>query len=467
MRTQTLRRALIAACVCALLVPAVASATASTAEIEASVEKGVAYLKTLQQTSGGFESDWDLSALAAAHVAAANVKKTGAETDARTWYRKLVGNTETWPGKEPVVSDYERAALNAYAAGIDPARVSKTQNLIAQIASYYEPASPGYYGPTGNFNGTVFALLALADTKTEGGVQRVPQALLTKSIEAVKANQHTDGGWAWEKAEGNETKLKAAAEPDMTGAAMAALCTAGVSKSEGVLVKAKEYLETDLKAESKGSGAFESEFHANTDSNAWAVSGLNACGINPQEEGFTTTEKHTPIEFLISQQLKSGAESGGFKYLTTGTTANEYSSQDAIRALAGAGFTATPPVPTGGLEQWFAESNFSTSKTVKSPLALIINNGTPTLKVCSVSVAPAEATTTLETVLKAAEAGSTPKECVTSHKSESATKAITQINGYPSTPAPEWDISIDGSAEELAKTSKVIHLGDTIYLRLA
>jgi hypothetical protein len=465
MRTPTLRRALIAACVCALLAPAAASATATSAEIEASVGKGAAHLETLQQTSGGFESDWDLSALAAAHVAAANVKKTGAETDARTWYRKLVGNTETWPGKEPVVTDYERAALNAYAAGIDPARVSKTQNLIAEIASYYEPASPGYY--VGSFNGTVFALLALADTKTEGGVQRVPQALLNQSIAVVEKNQHTDGGWTWEKAEGNETKLKVAAEPDITGAAMAALCTAGVSKSEGALVKAREYLEADLKAESKGSGAFESEFHANTDSNAWAVSGLNACGINPQEAGFTTTENHTPIEFLLSQQLKSGTESGGFKYLTTGTTANEYSSQDAVRALAGASFTATPPAPTGGLEQWFAESNFSTSKTVKSPLALIINNGTGTLEVCSVSVAPEATTTTLETVLKTAEAGSTPKECVINHKTESATKAITQINGYPSTPAPEWDVSIDGGTEEQAKTSKVIHLGDTIYLRLA
>jgi hypothetical protein len=464
MRTLTLRLALLAAGICVLLTPlltpAVSSASSTPAEIEASVNKGVTYLESVQQTNGGFE-DWDLSALAAAHVAATNVKKTGAETDARTWYRKLVGNIETWPGKEPVVTDYERAALNAYAAGIDPARVSKTQDLIAQIASYYEPASPGYYG--GSFNGTVFALLALADTKTEAGVQRVPQVLLNKSIEVVEKNQHTDGGWTWEKAEGNETKLKAAAEPDMTGAAIAALCTAGVSKSEGVLVKAKEYLEADLKAESKGSGAFESEFHANTDSNAWAVSGLNACGISPQEEAFTTKEKHTPIEFLISQQLTGG----GFRYLSSGSTVNEYSSQDAIRALAGAGFTATPPVPTGGLEQWFAESNFSTSKTVKSPLALIINNPTSTLKVCSVSVVPAETTTTLETVLKTAEAGSTPKECVTGHKSESATKAITQINGYPSTPAPEWDVSIDGSAEEQAKISKVIHLGDTIYLRLA
>jgi hypothetical protein len=454
------RLAVVAAGACALLVPATAQATSTKAEIEASVEKGVTYLKSVQLTNGGFE-DWDPSALAAAHVAAANVKKTGAETDARTWYRKLVGNTETWPGKEPVVTDYERAALNAYAAGIDPARVSKTQDLIAQIASYYEPASPGYY--VGSFNGTVFALLALADTKTDTGVQRVPQALLNQSIAVVEKNQHADGGWTWEKAEGNETKLKAAAEPDMTGAAMAALCTAGVSKSEGVIVKAKEYLESDLKAESKGSGAFESEFKANTDSNAWALSGLNACAINSQEEGFTTKEKHTPIEFLISQQLTGG----GFRYLASGSTINEYSSQDAIRALAGGGFTATPPMPSGGLEQWFAESNFSTSKTVKSPLALIINNGTTTLKVCSVSVAPAETTTTLETVLKAAEAASTPKECVTGHKSESATKAITQINGYPSTAAPEWDVSIDGGAEEQAKTTKTIHLGDTIYLRFA
>ena len=449
----------LAAAACVLLSAPAALASATPAEIEASLSKGVTYLKSVQQTNGGFASDWDLSALASAGVAAANVKNTGASTDARTWYRELVGNTATWP-KEAKVTEDERAALNAYAAGIDPARVSKTQNLIAQIASYYQTANPGYYGAPEVFEGTVFGLLALADTKTRTGVQRVPQALLEKSVAVVEANQHTDGGWNYQKAEGNETIRKSAAEPDTTGAAIAALCTAGVPKTSGVIVKAKEYLQLLLIAKS---GAFESEFGANTDSNAWAVSGLNACGINPQETGFTTKENKTPIEFLISQQLTGG----GFRYLTSGSTANEYSSQDAIRALAGAGFTVTPPVPTGGLEQWFAESNFSASKSVKSPLALIVNNGTTTLKVCSVSLAPEATTSTLEAVLKAAEAGSTPKECVTSHKSEAGTKAITQINGYPSTPAPEWDVSIDGSAEEQAKTSKVIHLGDTIYLRLA
>src|SRR3984957_61914 len=274
MRTLNYRLALLGACLCGLLLPATASATSSKAEIEASVAKGVTYLEGLQETSGGFPSDWDINSLAAAGVAAANVKKAGAETDARTWYRKLVGNeTATkWP-KEALVTEYERAALIAYAAGIDPARVAKTQNLIAGIASYYQPENAGYYGPPGNFNGTVFALLALADTKTTSGAQRVPNVLFKKSIEVIEKNQHTDGGWAWEKAEGNEAKLKAVAEPDMTGAAMAALCNAHVESSSTVVKKGEAYLKTLLAA---STGAFSSEFGANTDSNAWGVQGLDA-----------------------------------------------------------------------------------------------------------------------------------------------------------------------------------------------
>jgi hypothetical protein len=457
MCTLTCRRALLGACLCGLLLPTTASATSSKAEIEASVSKGVTYLEGLQETSGGFPSDWDINSLASAHVAAANLKKTGATTDARTWYRKLVGNeTATkWP-KEALVTEYERAALVAYAAGIDPARVSKTQNLIAGIASYYQPESPGYYGPPGNFNGTVFAVLALAGAKTIAGVQRVPNALLKKSVEVIEKNQHTDGGWAWEKAEGNETKLKAAAEPDMTGAAIAALCSAHVEKTSTVVKKAVTYLKGLLVS---SSGAFESEFGANTDSNAWAVQGLDACGIEPQGTEFTASgTKKTPIDFLISQQLGSGA----FRYLTTGSTANEYSSQDAVRALAGAGFTVTPPVPTGGLEQWFAESGFST-EAVKSPVTLIVNNESTALKVCSVTLAPKETTTTLEKVLVAAEAESAPAACVTGHSSEAG--AISQINGYPSPAKALWDYSIDGGTEKQATLTSEIHLGDTIYLR--
>ena len=112
-----------------------------------------------------------------------------------------------------------------------------------------------------------------------------------------------------------------------------------------------------------------------------------------------------------------------------------------MRALAGSGFTATPPVPSGGLPQWEFETAFSASKSVESPLALIVN-GAGSLKPCSVSVAPGEATTTLEAVLTAAEASSTPAGCVTGFSSEG--QAITQLDGSPSTPAADWQISIDG-----------------------
>jgi hypothetical protein len=278
----------------------------------------------------------------------------------------------------------------------------------------------------------------------------------------IEKNQHADGGWTWERAEGNEAKLKAAAEPDMTGAAMAALCGAGVSPTSEAVKNGEAYLKSILIA---STGGFEDEFGENTDSNAWAVQGLDACKIEPQGTEFTApTTKKTPIDFLISEQLTS--PSGAFKYQPAKTTANEYSSQDAVRALAGAGFTVSPPVPTGSPKpaQWSAASGFG--KTTKSPLMLIINNESEALKVCSVTVsstATEAETVPLEKVLLAAEGGSSPASCVTGHAAESG--AISQINGFPATPKALWDYSIDGGAEKQATLTTAIHLGDTIYLR--
>ena len=114
---------------------------------------------------------------------------------------------------------------------------------------------------------------------------------------------------------------------------MAALCSAGLPASSPTILSAEGYLKADLE---ESTGAFQAPFGANTDSNAWAVQGLNACGINPQGAGFTTAKGKTPIDFLLSQQLSDG----GFVYEAGEALANEYSSQDAVRALSGAGFTA-------------------------------------------------------------------------------------------------------------------------------
>jgi hypothetical protein len=460
MRSLTSRLALVALAACGLLAPASASATSTPEQIATATGKGVTYLKSLQKEDGsipGFGGDWSLTSLAAAKVAAADVKKSEKSTDARSWYQALVGAV-AWPGVEsPAATEFERAALLAYAAGIDPARVSKRQNLIAKVASYYQTASPGYYGTV--FNETVFGLLALADTKTTSGVQRVPQVALNLSIEAVRANQHTDGGWTFAKVAGNEEARKGASEPDMTGAAMAALCTAGVANTDEAIVAAKKYLASIFVG---ASGAFESAFGVNTDSNAWAVEGLKACGLDPQAAEFTGPEpgKKTPIDFLISQQLTGG----GFRYPASGSTVEEYASQDAIRALGSGGFTATPPVPSAG-PQWKGETEFGKGKTETDSLMLVIDNGVSALKVCSVSLAPEAAATTLSKVLDAAVKATTPASCVTGYLPASGTGPITQINGSPASPEEKWNIVIDGGTKVQAKRNTEIHVGDTIYLK--
>jgi hypothetical protein len=442
----------------ALLAPSAASAFSTPEQIATARSNGVTYLKGLQSKETGaipgFGGDWSLTSFAAAGVAPAEVNKGGKTgTDARSWYEKEVG-ASTWPGTaSPPATEFERAALLSYAAGIDPARISQRQNLIAKVASYYQPASAGYYGTV--FNETVFGLLAMADTKTTAGAQRVPQALLEPSVAAVLANQYTDGGWTYAKVAGNEAAEKEAAEPDMTGAAMAALCSAGVSSGSAAIVEAKEFLASIFIAET---GAFKYPFGVNTDSVAWAVDGLEACGIDPQAAPFTSEAfNKTPIDFLRSQQVSGG----GFRYGTTGSSAEEYASQDAVRALGSGGYTATPPKPSGG-PQWTGATEFATGKTESTSLALIVEDGVHALQVCSVTVTPKAKTTTLETVLNAAVAGTTPSGCVTGY---SGTTAITQINSYPPSPEERWYVSIDGGAESKATKSTAIHVGDTIYLR--
>jgi hypothetical protein len=441
-----------------LLAPATASATSTPEQIATARSNGVTYLKGLQNaTTGaipGFGGDWSLTSFAAVGIAPAEVNKGGkSTTDARTWYEGLVG-APTWPGTEkPPATEFERAALLTYAAGIDPARASKRQDLIAKVASYYQPSEPGYYGTV--FNETVFGLLAMADSKTTAGAQRLPQSVLEESVTAVLANQHTDGGWTFVKVAGNPIAEAEESEPDMTGAALAALCGAGLEKTDPAIEAGVGFLASIFVPET---GAFENQFGINTDSVAWAVDGLKACGIDPQAAPFTSVAfGKTPIDFLRSQQVTGG----GFRYGTTGTSAEEYASQDAIRALGTGGFTATPPKPAGG-PQWNAATEFPTGKTETASLALVVEDGVHALKVCSVTLTPKAATVSLETVLKAAVAGTTPSGCLTSYTGSSA---ITQVNSYPAAPEERWYLSIDGGAEAKALLSATIHVGDTIYLR--
>ncbi|RMB81079.1 hypothetical protein [Streptomyces shenzhenensis] len=440
-----------------------AAATATPAQIATSKTNGVAYLKSLQAADGsyagaGLSNEWAFSAFAAAGTAAVDVTPGGdTSKNARSVYRDLL-STSGWPSASPAVTDYERATLNAYAAGIDPARVSPSRNLIADAYAYWQTTEPGYFGPSANFNGTVFAALALNGTKTQSGTQRIPQVLRDSITARIRANQHNDGGWDYSKAEGNPTQLAAASDIDMTGAAMAALCVSGVPNTDTDIVEAKGFLKSKLIA---NNGAFAAVFGVNTDSNGWAVSGLNACGINPQTGDFLTSLGKTPVDFLIAQQFNPG---GGFKYLPSDTSPSAYASIDGLRAVAGGGFTSTPPVPTtAGAPQWVSQGSFTSGAATK--LALTVDDGAGSLKVCSVSLTPTGSTTTLGAVLDAATGAATPSGCVTSVTPSSGTGTITSLNGRANSGSNTWKVSIDGSPFATATRSTTVGVGDTIAVR--
>ncbi|MGW6707049.1 hypothetical protein ACWGDE_19460 [Streptomyces sp. NPDC054956] len=456
----------------ALAVPAVlgalaltalpAFATSTPAQLATSRANGVAYLKSLQAADGsyagsGLSNEWAFSAFAASGTAVVDVAPGGDTTkNARTVYRDLL-STAGWPSAAPVVTDYERGTLNAYAAGIDPARVSASRNLIANVYSYWQTAEPGYFGPSGNFNGTVFAALSLGGAKTRAGANRVPQALTDSMVARIRANQHNDGGWTFGKAEGNPTALAAQGDVDMTGAAMAALCVSGVPGTDTGVVRAKNFLRGRLAP----TGAFNSLYGVNTSSNGWAVAGLNACGINPQTGDFLTPSGKTPVDFLIANQYDPA---GGFKYKPADTGPSAYASIDALRAVAGGGFTSAPPVPvTPGAPQWVSAASFTAGTATK--LALTVDDGAGGLKVCSVAFTPSGTTTTLGEVLNAAAASATPAGCVTSVTPSSGGGPITAVNGRADSGSDTWKVGVDGSAFAGADRDKVINVGDTIALR--
>jgi len=135
-----------------------------------------------------------------------------------------------------------------------------------------------------------------------------------------------------------------------------------------------------------------------------------------------------------------------------------------VRALGSGGFTATPPTPSSG-PQWKGVSEFGSGESETASLALIVNNGSSPLKICSVSLAPKATTTTLAAILDAAVKGTSPSGCVSGYLPASGEGAITQVNGYPTTPAEKWNVVIDGGGKVQAKRSTVIHVGDTIYLK--
>jgi len=443
------RIAAVVAAAC-LLAPANAAATVPPAQLEAAIADGTAWIRAQQDPATGalrgFGADWAVTGLAAAGVHAADVKTTGpslqhgllAEWTSENWtaptdYAQL--RNASWMA----ATDFARAILLAHAAGLQPSRLSAESNLVAQLAGLYQPS--GAFGAPSLFNGTVFGVLALARTD-------VPRSIIDQGVELIRSTAHDDGGWTYQLA----TTPAQRAQPsdiDMTGAALAALCDAGVPASDPAVSAGLAFLRGKL---DDATGAFEAMFGANANSNAWAVQALNACGIDPQSQAWTTPAGKTPLDFLVSLQRANGS----FKYTPAEAdtaTPNLYATQDVVRALAGGSFTADPP---GGR----VRPAPAVAAGTPVPTALALDDGHGHVKLCRTTAlvgAP------VKDVLIAANAESMPPGCVSELRFDGNT--VVSINDQAAEGRGGWVASLAGQPERLA-AAQAVGFGDVVALRL-
>ena len=454
MRAVSLRRtfALCAAVLSLGLLPASAGATSSQSELEAAISAGASYLRAQQDTASGaipgFGGDWSATALAAAGVSSADVHGPTASDPSLQDYLLGEYTEPSWDEDPPGgnAADYARAVLVAHAAGLDPARLSASSNQPAQLAGKWNQAI-GSFGEAST-NNTVFGLLAM---RTAG----LPSWALDPLVSFLRRNQHDDGGWNFPAALTAPARAETS-DPEMTGAAVAALCETGLPAYDADIAEGLSYLRSLL---DNATGGIAYAFGDNVDTNAWVLSGLNACGIEPQSPGWTTAAGKTPVDFILSLQAQSGPDAGGFEY-QSGFGASAYSTQDAVRALAGGAFAAAPPQPVGaGLPRVLPPPAVAAGTPV--PHVIAIGHGSGNVRLCK-AFAPAGAA--LPEVLAAAQAASSPSGCVSSF--EVSDGRVVAINGIAADNAEEaWLLRLDRGAETVAGEQPV-GFGDVVALRL-
>ncbi len=442
LRLSALAAAMLLALSLASFGPVVSPAVAAVTEAEetAAAEHGAEWMTLLQEPSGelaSFGGDWSMISLASVGVNSADVRVSPAEPSAQDFYLSL------WTSEPPALfsaTDFERAILTGYAGGLEPSRLDAQTNLVADLAAQFNGHELGEKGAT---NADVFGVLALSAVGA-------PHEVIDTLVETVREQQDADGGWNF--AAGTKKS-----EADLTGAALAALCTAGVPSTDPAIAKAEGYLHT---VQDTATGGFLNPT-VNTDSTAWVVSGLDACKIDPQAAEWTTTESKTPIDFLIAQQN----EDGSFQLHAHDEEEDFYSTQDAVRALSGTGFIAAPPSrKEAGAPAVRPAPAVAAGTPV--PMTLVIDSaghvtGGSSIRMCKV-IAPAGAT--VAQMLTAASEASLPSYCLSDVSLEGG--RIARVNGVSAEPGKTaWEISREGASDE-HEANGTVGLGALVRVQL-
>jgi hypothetical protein len=283
--TKTYRGALLLALVIALLLP-----TAAAAAVPVSVTKGLDWLHTRQRSDGGlsytsssgnpYDTPWTMLAIAAGNNGPGRWKIDGHSTVTFLQDTNLA-TAATNSGNAP---EYYALCILAYrAAGrtdLLTTAGSAQSDLISNLKSY-QLIPDGYYSPAkpattdAATETTAFAVLGLVAAHQSGPPLSDAVAWLR-----ANANNRSDLG-----AGGFGSSPVTQSSTTVTSLVVQALIAAEGTKAgraDQVVQDAAQFIETMQKG---GGGGFEdtTQGFVNAPSTAWAIEGLNAVGLHPDQ----------------------------------------------------------------------------------------------------------------------------------------------------------------------------------------
>ncbi len=440
-----LRALFLTLAVAAAASPATAAAYVSPAQAQHAAERGASWFESTQEQSGALTADWGMTALAATGVNAADVRTSLIDPSAQDYY---LGE---WQASGPggAATDAERGILAGVAGGIQPSRLAATtesekSNLVARVAELFDGTQ---IGSTGLLNDDVFGVLALHQVGA-------PQPLLQRLADYLRTTQLADGGWSW------SASPSAPSDVDMTGAAVAAFCAAGVATSDPDLQQALALLHS-LQDPATGGFVAPPPFGVgvNADTTAWVTSGLIQCGIDPQAPEWTTAAGKTPLDYLVSLQRPDGH----FDW-TSEFAGGAFETYGAVRPLAGVAFSSAAPARLDGTSPAVRPAaTVATGTTV--PVTLVVDHGPANsdVRMCRVDLPEGSG---LDALLAAAEASSTPAACVSGFETQAAEggTAIASLDGVGANSDYQWRVRVDGGAASVA-SGEPIGFGDLVFLQ--
>lgn len=454
-----------------------ARAEVSPAQAEQAAANGAAWFQLTQNEEGALAAglgggnrfgEWSLTALAAGDVNAADSRTSLRSASAQSYYDDFWtfrgpgavacpggGDNPTVCDQQPdgLPTDSARTVLSSIAGGLQPNRISTDRDYVSRLAFWWSGDQVGYRDL---LNDDIFAILALAHAGA-------PEELLQTLALNVRSQQLPDGGWHWRAATA-ERPIPAgvASDTDMTAAAIGALCAAGAIPADDEQIK--KGLALIEERQSIGQGGFStsaSPTGTNTNTTAWVTSAFNACGIDPQNDRWTTTQGKTPFDFLLGMQNNNGS----FRYMPSNPagSANLMATYQAVSPLGGNDWTGEAPARTDDSDPRIKPAPSVTPGTIV-PLTLVIDHGKETpladrSRMCRVEVPEGS---DLSQVLDTAEGSSAPGNCVenvTTSLKDGAVE-VDSANGGEGT----WTVEVNGEGEaESADNS--LGLGDMVVLR--